>query len=41
LHKQGLARFATQKYDSDDMAHYAHLTNYAVNKKNADFKISQ
>lgn len=46
LHKEGLVRFATQAYqpiatnaDRDSLRNmYVHLTNYALNKENADFK---
>lgn len=46
LHREGLVRFATQAYkplnvDSDkEMMRnmFVHLTNYALNKGNADFK---
>ena len=42
LHTKGLARFATQQYEpaGDLMPSFAHLTNYAINKDNADFKIT-
>lgn len=43
-HKEGIARFATQPYSlakgKNLMSEHAHLTNYAINKDNADFKIS-
>ena len=41
IHEQGLARFATEPYEKprngniDNM--YVHLTNYAINKMNANF----
>lgn len=40
LFKEGLVRFATQKYtNSQKNVHkqYIHLTNYSVNKKNDDY----
>ena len=41
LYKDGLARFATEKYVVDDATKannmFMHLTNYAINKKNAKF----
>ena len=44
-HKEGIARFATQPYSikqgkGSDMPDKAHLTNYAINKDAADFKIT-
>ena len=43
-HKEGIARFATQPYSiskgKDQMPEKAHLTNYAINKDAADFKIT-
>ncbi len=47
-HKEGLARFATQPYDlkggkggaKGEMDQMVHLTNYAINKDAAEFKIS-
>jgi hypothetical protein len=40
IYKEGLARFATQKYeiDKDDLNVFTHLTNFSVNKKNSIFK---
>lgn len=46
VHKEGLVRFATQPYqavnvgsDKEIMKNmFVHLTNYALNKENADFK---
>jgi tubulin polyglutamylase TTLL5 len=37
--KEGLARFATQKYqhNSDKQNKFMHLTNYSINKKSASF----
>ena len=40
LFKEGLARFATQKYTNSQKAtekRYIHLTNYSVNKKSEDY----
>ena len=41
LYKDGLARFATRKYDANDPNKindlYMHLTNYSINKFNKDF----
>ena len=44
-HKEGIARFATQPYSikagkGGEMPDKAHLTNYAINKDAADFKIT-
>ena len=43
-HKEGIARFATQPYSiskgKGEMPEKAHLTNYAINKDAADFKIT-
>ena len=46
IHDDGLARFATQAYEkpgesANGMASCAHLTNYAINKDNTDFKLSK
>lgn len=46
VHKEGLVRFATQKYqpldlhsDKQNLSNlYVHLTNYALNKDNINFK---
>ena len=43
IYDEGLARFATQKYDNsgqnnDKAMKYMHLTNYSINKKNAAFQ---
>lgn len=46
VHKEGLVRFATQKYETIDLHSdkailknlFVHLTNYALNKDNASFK---
>ena len=45
-HQEGIARFATESYQLDPtgqkaMPNCAHLTNYAINKKNDFFKISK
>ncbi len=40
LFKEGLVRFATQKYTNSQKStnlRYVHLTNYSVNKKNEDY----
>jgi hypothetical protein len=44
IYEDGLARFATQKYSSSVSANpnskvnqFTHLTNYSLNKKNANF----
>ena len=40
LFKDGLARFATQKYSNNLKnidKRFVHLTNYSVNKKNEDY----
>ena len=40
LFKEGLVRFATQKYTNSQKTvdkRYIHLTNYSVNKKNEDY----
>lgn len=39
VYEEGLARFATSKFKSLDNAtsKYTHLTNYSINKKNANF----
>ena len=39
LYKEGLVRFATEKYEAcknDCKNVFAHLTNYSINKKNLD-----
>lgn len=46
LHNEGLVRFATQPYEKIDLKSdadmmknmFIHLTNYALNKENAQFK---
>jgi Tubulin-tyrosine ligase family len=41
IYREGLVRFATEKYDNEDLnreeAKYSHLTNYSINKNNANF----
>ena len=42
MFEEGLARFATCKYNNDagaggQKSKYMHLTNYSINKKNAAF----
>ena len=41
IYEEGIARFATEKYDlfkKDGYLHqFMHLTNYAINKENNDF----
>ena len=35
IYEEGLARLATEKYDTQDLKNvYSHLTNYSINKKN-------
>jgi len=46
IHKEGLVRFATEPYSKIDVCSektllrnlFMHLTNYAVNKENPEFK---
>jgi tubulin polyglutamylase TTLL6/13 len=42
IYKEGMARFATQKYDLSVKDNYGdqfmHLTNYAINKENKEYK---
>jgi len=39
IHKEGLARFASEKYQQKAYSNpYIHLTNYAINKDNSNFK---
>ena len=46
IYKEGLARFASEKYDQsrfnirDEKSSFIHLTNFAINKKNAKFSDS-
>jgi len=41
VYREGLARFASEKYDSDhtapDTFKYSHLTNYSINKRNENY----
>lgn len=41
IYREGLTRFASEKYSNDDLcseaANYKHLTNYSINKNNANF----
>lgn len=41
IYREGLVRFATEKYDNEDLtreeAKYSHLTNYSINKNNTNF----
>jgi len=39
VYKEGLARFASEKYDleADDANKFCHLTNYSINKKNENY----
>ena len=39
IYDEGLARFATEKYDSSKGSVYQHLTNYSINKFNTNFKV--
>ena len=40
--KEGLARFATEAYNTTDKTNkYSHLTNYSINKKNDKFVQNQ
>ena len=44
IHKYGLVRFATQKYTNQSKLvkkRFIHLTNFAVNKKNAEFQYNE
>ena len=39
IYEEGLARFATEKYDNSEKNIknvFAHLTNYSINKKNIE-----
>jgi len=41
IYKEGLVRFATERYTKADLDNpFIHLTNYSVNKKNPKFKAS-
>jgi hypothetical protein len=38
IHKEGLVRFATSKYDNSDPSNkFSHLTNYSINKASEQF----
>ena len=41
IYREGLVRFATEKYSnedfSDEKCKFSHLTNYSINKKNENF----
>lgn len=39
VYKEGLARFASEKYnlDDDEGNKFSHLTNYSINKKNENY----
>ena len=37
LYQEGLVRFASEEYDSQNKNKYVHLTNYSINKKNKRF----
>ena len=41
VYREGLVRFATEKYNSSEKKDagsiYAHLTNYSINKKNENY----
>jgi tubulin polyglutamylase TTLL4 len=44
IHKNGLVRFATQKYDLQPKLcskRFIHLTNFAINKKNSKFHYNE
>lgn len=45
LNEEGLARFCVAKYTPPTASNkndvYAHLSNYSINKENADFKVTQ
>ncbi|GKT27592.1 Tubulin tyrosine ligase [Aduncisulcus paluster] len=45
IHKKGLARFATEKYNEPTSSNldclYMHLTNYAINKDNPNFVFNE
>lgn len=45
LHKDGMARFATEEYKppcEDNLDNlYMHLTNYAINKDNPNFQFNE
>ena len=35
--REGLARFASEPYNSSKTGKFAHLTNYSINKKNENY----
>ena len=41
IYREGLTRFASERYSNEDIcseeASYKHLTNYSINKNNANF----
>ena len=40
IYREGLARFASEKYNNDPMSEeykFSHLTNYSINKKNENY----
>ena len=41
IYREGLVRFATEKYSNQDITteecKYTHLTNYSINKKNENY----
>lgn len=45
IYKEGMARFATEKYENDGGGNYQnvymHLTNYAINKLNEKFSVTE
>lgn len=41
VYREGLVRFASEKYDSSTEQVYAHLTNYSINKKSVNFVQSE
>ena len=41
VHEEGLVRFATEKYSTENVQNrFAHLTNYSINKTSATFVAS-
>ena len=43
IYKEGMARFATEKYENKNETYqntFMHLTNYAINKLSGKFKVS-
>ena len=37
VYKEGIARFASEPYNSKKNSKYSHLTNYSINKKNENY----